>query len=124
MNDAPFLAGHSTTNENTLGFKEFLSGITGYATGGFPEDGLFYANHGELVGKFSNGRTAVANNAQITDGIRQAAYEGMMQAIKDSGGISGNVNVSVEADTNGLFRVVQKKANEHFKTTGNPTFMF
>lgn len=95
-----------------------------YATGGFPEDGLFYANHNELVGKFSNGRTAVANNAQITDGIRQAAYEGMMQAIKDSGGISGNVNVSVEADTNRIFRVVQKKANEHFRTTGNPAFMF
>lgn len=95
-----------------------------YATGGFPEDGLFYANHGELVGKFSNGRTAVANNEQITAGIEQAAYRGMMQAIKDSGGISGNVNVSVEADTNGLFRVVQKKANEHFKTTGNPAFMF
>ncbi|MBO5922807.1 MAG: hypothetical protein J6Q48_10540 [Bacteroidaceae bacterium] len=40
-----------------------------YATGGFPEDGLFMANHGELVGGFSNGRTAVANNEQIVNGI-------------------------------------------------------
>lgn len=39
------------------------------ATGGFPEDGLFFANHNELVGRFSNGRTAVANNAQIVEGI-------------------------------------------------------
>ena len=40
-----------------------------YASGGFPEDGFFYANHNELVGQFSNGRTAVANNEQIVEGI-------------------------------------------------------
>lgn len=40
-----------------------------YATGGFPEDGLFFANHNEMVGKFTNGKTAVANNAQIVSGI-------------------------------------------------------
>lgn len=45
--------------------------IPSFATGGFPEDGLFMANHGELVGKFSNGRTAVANNEQIVDGIQR-----------------------------------------------------
>lgn len=54
-----------------------------FEMGGFPEDGLFLANHTELVGQFSNGRTAVANNAQITDGIRQASYEGMMQAMSE-----------------------------------------
>lgn len=30
------------------------------------------ANHGELVGQFANGKTAVANNEQITDGIATA----------------------------------------------------
>lgn len=54
-----------------------------FSTGGFPEDGLFMANHTELVGKFANGRTAVANNEQITQGIRQAAYEGMIQALSE-----------------------------------------
>lgn len=54
------------------------------ADGGFPEDGLFFANHGELVGKFSNGKTAVANNQQITDGIAQATYQAMMRANADS----------------------------------------
>lgn len=41
--------------------------------GGFPdgEDGLFFANHTELVGKFSNGKTAVANNDQIVTGIQR-----------------------------------------------------
>lgn len=45
--------------------------IPAFSSGGFPEDGLFMANSGELVGKFSNGRTAVANNEQIIDGIQR-----------------------------------------------------
>lgn len=57
--------------------------IPAYATGGFPEDGLFMANHNELVGQFANGKTAVVNNEQITKGIKQAAYEGMVQALSD-----------------------------------------
>lgn len=52
---------------------ELLS-IPRFATGGFPEDGLFMANHGELVGKFSNGKTAVANNEQIVEGITGGVY--------------------------------------------------
>lgn len=56
----------------------------GFATGGFPEDGLFFANHNELVGRFGNGRTAVANNAQITAGIEQATYNAMMRANSQS----------------------------------------
>ncbi len=48
--------------------------IPRFAQGGFPEDGLFYANSRELVGKFANGRTAVANNEQITTGIYEASY--------------------------------------------------
>lgn len=53
----------------------------GYATGGFPEDGLFMANQGEVVGKFSNGKTAVANNAQIVAGIASGVYDAMMAAL-------------------------------------------
>lgn len=45
--------------------------IPAFANGGFPEDGLFMANHGELVGEFSNGKTAVANNSQIISGIQR-----------------------------------------------------
>ncbi len=56
-----------------------------FATGGFPEDGLFMANHSELVGQFSNGRTAVANNEQIIAGIEEAAYRGFMRAMAEGG---------------------------------------
>ena len=48
--------------------------IPRFQTGGFPEDGLFMANHNELVGKFSNGKTAVANNDQIVEGITGGVY--------------------------------------------------
>ena len=57
--------------------------IPGYSVGGFPEDGLFMANHNELVGQFSDGRTAVANNEQITAGIEEAAYRGFTRAMSE-----------------------------------------
>lgn len=68
--------------------SSIASAITGkkYATGGFPEDGYFWANHNELVGKFSNGKTAVANNEQITAGIEQATYNAMMRASANGNG--------------------------------------
>ena len=34
-------------------------------------------NRGELAGKFSNGKSVVANNQQITTGIKMAVMEGM-----------------------------------------------
>lgn len=54
--------------------------IPAYSVGGFPEDGLFMANHNELVGQFSDGRTAVANNTDIQKGIEEAAYRGFARA--------------------------------------------
>lgn len=55
-----------------------------YEAGGFPEDGLFFANHTELVGEFTNGRTAVANNDMITAGIEEAAYRGFSRAYSEN----------------------------------------
>ena len=66
--------------------------IDWYAQGGFPEDGLFMANHGELVGKFSNGRTAVANNEQITEGIARATYQAFIEAFTQTMGNGNNNN--------------------------------
>lgn len=55
--------------------------IPHFSVGGFPEDGLFYANHNELVGQFSNGKTAVANNEQITEGIKQGVREAVAEIL-------------------------------------------
>ena len=42
---------------------------------------MFFANHGELVGKFTNGRTAVANNTQIVEGIKYGVQEAVSQTL-------------------------------------------
>lgn len=81
-----------------------LGEIPTFSIGGFPEDGLFMANHGELVGQFSNGKTAVANNEQIIAGIEEAAYRGMARALSESGG-NANVDIHVDGDPHGMFRV-------------------
>lgn len=63
-----------------------------FATGGFPDEGqLFMARESgpELVGTMG-GRTAVANNQEITEGIRQAVYDAMTAS-----NASGNNDVSV-----------------------------
>lgn len=89
----------SATTQATI--KEILKGIAsglasffgiggslfpalGFATGGFPENGVFYANSSELVGKFTNGKTAVANNAQIVEGIQQGVYLAVMRAMQNA----------------------------------------
>lgn len=72
-------------------------GIDWYAQGGFPEDGLFMANHNELVGQFSNGRTAVANNEQIVEGIRQGVYEAVSAAMGNGGDRDVQVRVYLDS---------------------------
>ena len=72
--------------------NSILSRIRGrsYATGGFPEEGPFFMNRGEIAGKFSNGKSVVANNKQITDGIEEAAYRGFIRGMSDSGSAGGS----------------------------------
>ena len=75
-----------------------LGGIAGFASGGFPDEGqLFIANEAgaEMVGSIG-GRTAVANNDQIVEGIRQGVYEAVMAA--NSNG-NNNFDVRVFLDS-------------------------
>lgn len=62
--------------------------LQGFATGGFPDEGqLFMAREAgpELVGTMG-GHTAVANNDQIVDGIRQGVYEAVSAAMSQGNG--------------------------------------
>lgn len=89
--------GLSTTNTKPLGETGHKSTTGKFATGGFPEDGLFFANHNELVGQFSNGRTAVANNAQIVDGIEGGVFRAMSAALGSaSHSNSGEVVLNID----------------------------
>lgn len=88
-----------------------------YAKGGFPEDGLFMANHGELVGQFANGRTAVANNEQIEAGIEEAAYRGFMRAMGNNGG--GTTTFIAQLNGKTLFEEVIRQNNSATKAYGS-----
>lgn len=94
-----------------------LGRLPTFATGGFPEDGLFYANHSELVGQFSNGKTAVANNQQITDGIAKAVYPAVYQAVKEAMGGS-NQQIKVFVGDRELTDIAIDGINERTRATG------
>lgn len=80
------------STKELLGFKiSYPSGFYTYAKGGFPEEGPFMMNRGEIAGKFSNGKTVVANNQQITDGIAAAVYKAFTAA---GGGGQGNISAT------------------------------
>lgn len=79
-----------------------------YATGGFPEDGLFFANHSELVGTFSNGKTAVANNAQIVEGIQKGVYSAVSSAMAQNSGSSRYISNEIVVDGEVIARTVTK----------------
>lgn len=89
--------------------------IPEFATGGFPEDGLFMANHGELVGKFSNGRTAVANNEQITQGIKEAVIEGMSIVMASYNGNNEPITIETHVEMDGRTIVKQTDKVERRK---------
>ncbi len=79
------------------GIGSFASNLLpAFASGGFAEDGLFLANSGELVGQFSNGKTAIANNEMIVEGIKNGVYEAVMSAMNNSNGGSQNINLIVD----------------------------
>ena len=88
--------------------------VNAYANGGFPEDGLFFANHSELVGKFSNGKTAVANNEQIIQGIQSGVYTGVVSAMSQFNGGSSQIDVHVHTDEG----TVVDRINQKTKQTG------
>ena len=78
-----------------------LSGLTAsinfraYATGGFPDEGqMFIAREAgpELVGNIGS-KSAVANNDQIIEGIRQGVYSAVIQA--NGGNTKQPVNVYI-----------------------------
>lgn len=113
-------------NKGNLSSSAFHIKITpkAYAVGGFPEDGLFFANHNEMVGKFSNGKTAVANNEQITDGIKQAVIEGMSEVFANANIGQQNGNIVVQIDGQEVFRTTQRYANQYTNMTGQAAFPY
>lgn len=80
-----------------------------FAMGGFPEDGLFFANHGELVGQFANGKTAVANNDQIIAGISEGVYSAVVSAMSNK---PQSQDINVYLDGRQIYKSVVKSKQE------------
>lgn len=99
----------SLNGEYSIGDRTFYVHLPRfYAGGGFPRAGeLFIANEAgaEMVGSM-NGRTAVANNQEITDGIAQAVYSAMVSAQSSGGG--QYINNTIMVDGMAIARAVTK----------------
>lgn len=125
-----------TINPVIIGGKTLFSGTTinlgripTFATGGFPEDGLFMANHNELVGQFSNGKTAVANNEQITEGIKQGVREAVAEVlvpylsdIAQSSRVTANKEFGITQNEVG--KAARNYAKDYTTRTGRPAYSF
>lgn len=91
-----------------------------YATGGFPQMGeLFIAREAgpEMVGNIG-GRSAVANNDQIVEGISAGVYAAVSAAMQ---GGEDNINLAVYLDgkqLNAAIKKVQKQAGARIGTSG------
>lgn len=110
------------------GFKINYPALETYATGGFPEEGPFMMNRGEIAGRFSNGKSVVANNQQITAGIAAAVgpavYDAVVAAMMQGGRNNGNVTIVLEGDARGLFKAVKREADAYTRSTGESAFAY
>lgn len=101
--------------------------IDWYANGGFPGKGqLFVANEvgPEMVGTM-DGRTAVANQQEITQGIANAVYPAVYNAVVAAmSEANSNVNITLQGDADKLFTMVQDKANNYTNMTGQAAFPY
>lgn len=95
--------------------------VAGFAQGGYPNSGeLFFARENgipEMVGRIG-GRTAVANNDQISGAIEKAVVNGMLQILPYFSGQGQDLRVSLEGDVKGLFVAYQMMDGRKVKIAG------
>jgi len=99
-----------------------------YVSGGFPEDGWFRASHGEIMGRFDNGQSVVANNMQITEGIAQGVREAVsgvlipyLADIADSSRRTANKDFTVASRD--VFEAVRAESSNYTRRTGELAFV-
>ena len=120
------VAGHEIFGGTSIN----LGKIPTFATGGYPASGqMFIARESgpEMVGRIG-GRTAVANNDQIIDGVSKGVYmavsagmneETMYRAFKRA---FQETDLTAVMDSDRAFKAMQKKAAAYTARTGKPAF--
>ena len=96
------------TGKNTVTYTpSYESYIPRFASGGFPTPGqLFIANepgNPEMIGSIG-GRTAVANNGQITEAIATAVYNAMVSAQAQQTDRPIQINETINLDGRAVYR--------------------
>lgn len=114
------------------GTEVTVAPVAKFATGGFPAQGqMFIARESgpEMVGRIG-GRTAVANNDQIVDGVAKGVY----MAVSSAGGMNEDMlyrafkraleetDLTAVMDTDRVFKSMQGKAKEFKDRTNKPAF--
>lgn len=109
LHDFEFLSKHPFNWVHTINIPQ----IPHLAEGGFVEEGqLFVAREkgAEMVGEM-NGKTAVANNDQIVQGITNGVMLGVARAMAGANG-SQKIVIEADADTQGLMNFISFKQKE------------
>ena len=128
---------NTATSKINSTFKTSIGQIytfPGYALGGFPEDGWFRASHGEMIGRFDNGQSVVANNNQITEGISSAVQRGNQQMISymqqeiselrtQNQLLTELLNKEFGISYSDVGKASQKYAREYTNRTGKPAYI-
>lgn len=97
--------------------------VQSYAGGGSPVSGqMFIAREAgpELVGTIG-GNTAVMNNDQIVASVSDGVARAMVDVMRNFADHDGT-SVVIEGDMAQFFRVVQQKAVDYTRATGQPAF--
>lgn len=126
---APFKALNKSFDKfrkiSILGAKPFnwlpsigIPAIPQFAQGGFPEDGLFHANSRELVGKFSNGKTAVANNDQIISGVSTGVANAVRGVLGEGMKSDQPINLTVQIGSETIAKEVIDAVDNYTLKTG------
>ena len=111
-----------------IGGKEIFGGasinlgkVPMFADGGYPDAGqLFIAREAgaEMVGRIG-GRTAVANNDQITSAIEKAVVNGMLQILPYFTDKESAARIYLEGDVKGLFKLSGQKGLRQTRLAGD-----
>ena len=107
------------------------SAIKGYLNGGFPNTAdLFYANENgssELVGRIGNRHSVVSNDQivqSVSVGVSNAVADVLLPVLMNIGSSSNNINVILQGDANGLFKIVKSQNDEYIARTGKSAFQY
>lgn len=120
-----------TVNYSTRGTSSYSSNVPGYASGGIVRSEIWSMNeygNPEMVGKIGNGsnKTAVANNAIISDAIENAVVRGLTQVLMSRNTSSNNpsyINNTINLDSEVIARAITK-AQHNIDRRQHPALLY